>query len=221
MKLAEIFFIALTVTACSGKPYVVKPELQSSDAIRSHQLFVVNHGWHTGLIIPAKYLNKTIPELKQRFGDVAYYEIGWGDKGFYQAQEVTTKLTLQAMFWSEGVVMHVVAVPGAPNEYFGQSEVISSCLADEQIFSLTTFVSTSFAHDSQGHVVALNRGIYGNSQFYDGVGSYYLLNTCNKWTAKGLQSAGVDISPSVSLTAGSVMRAMRVLRQECTLTPNE
>jgi uncharacterized protein (TIGR02117 family) len=220
MRLAGIILLTLAITACSGKPYVVKPALESSDVIRSYPLFVVSHGWHTGLIIPASFLNQTIPDLKDRFGDAAYYEIGWGDKGFYQAQEITTGLTLQAMFWSEGAIMHIVAVPDSPSKYFGQSEVVSTCLTYEQTSSLSTFVSNSFAHDPQRHIVRLKQGIYGNSQFYDGEGRYYLLNTCNKWTAKGLQSAGVDISPSLSLTSESVMSAIRALRHQCTLIPN-
>ena len=220
MRLADIVLLALAITACSGKPYVVEPALESSDVIRSYPLYVVSHGWHTGLIIPASYLNQTIPDLKERFGDTAYYEIGWGDKGFYQAQEVTTGLTLQAMFWSEGAIMHVVAVPDSPSKYFGQSKVVSTCLTNEQISALSTFVSNSFARDSQGHLVRLKQGIYGNSQFYDGKGRYYLLNTCNKWTAKGLLSAGVDISPSLSLTADSVMSAIQAHRHQCTLAPN-
>ncbi len=220
MKFIGIIFIALAVSACSGKPYAVKPAPESSNAIRSYPLFVVNHGWHTGLIIPANFLNQTIPELKDRFSDAAYYEIGWGDKGFYQAQEITTSLTLQAMFWSEGAVMHVVTIPDSPSKYFAQSEVVGTCLTNEQISSLSSFVSKSFANDNQGHIVRLKQGIYGNSQFYNGEGRYYLLNTCNKWTAKGLQSAGMDISPSLTLTAGSVMSVMRVFRQQCTLAPS-
>ena len=220
MRPAGIIFLALAIAACSGKPYVVEPVLESSDAIRSYPLFVVSHGWHTGLIIPASYLNQAIPDLKERFGDVAYYEIGWGDKGFYQAQEITIGLTLQAMFWSEGAIMHVVAVPDSPIKYFGQSEIVGTCLTNEQISSLSTFISKSFARDPQGHTVRLTQGLYGDSQFYDGEGRYYLLNTCNKWTAKGLQSAGMDISPSFSLTAGSVMTTIRSLRQQCTLAPN-
>ena len=31
------------------------------------------------------------------------------------------------------------------------------------------------------------------------------MNMCNRWTAKGLKSIGMDISPTLKLTAGSVM----------------
>ncbi|MBK7003603.1 MAG: TIGR02117 family protein [Rhodoferax sp.] len=222
VKLAGIISIALVALAassCAGKPYVVEPKeaLVPSDAMRSHPIFVVSHGWHTGLIMPASHLNHIIPELKERFGDAPYYEIGWGDKGFYQAQEITTGLSLQALFWSEGTVMHVVAVPYSVRTYFGNSEVVDSCLTDGQIASLATFVANSFTRDLQGRLVRLQPGIYGNSQFYGGQGRYSLLNTCNKWTARGLQSAAVDISPSTTLTSQGVMDAVREFRHPCTL----
>ncbi len=218
-QLAIIVLLSLTIAACSGKPYLVEPALQSSSVHRSHPLYVVTHGWHTGLIVPATFLNEVIPDLKERFGNTAYYEIGWGDKGFYQAQEITTGLSLQAMFWSEGAIMHVVAVPGSPCAYFRRSEVIGTCLTDEQMVALSTYLLNSFAHDRHGRLVILKPGIYGNSQFYDGEGRYYLLNTCNKWTAKGLQSSGVDIAPAFSLTSESIMRVMRKERRQCTIEP--
>lgn len=221
MKLTKLLLVALVATGCSGKPYVVDPAPGASGAVRTHPVFIVSHGWHTGLIVPAGPLNAAIPDLKERFGDAAYYELGWGDKGFYQAQEITTGLSLQAMFWSEGAVLHVVAIPDAPRGYFAQREVVDTCLTGDEVSSLATFVANSFARSAQGQVVRLGQGIYGNSQFYDGEGRYYLLNTCNKWTAKGLKSAGFEISPSLSLTSDSVMSAIRERRRPCTVTPDQ
>lgn len=221
MKLAGFILVALAVSSCSGKPYALKSEVASSDAIRSHPAFVVSHGWHTGLVIPASYLNQAIPELKEHFGDATYYEIGWGDREFYQSQELTIGLALRAIFLSEGAVMHIVAIPGSPSRYFGKSEVVSTCLTDEQVSSLSRFVVKSFARDHQGRIVRLKRGIYGNSQFYEGEGRFSLLNTCNNWTAKGLQSAGMTISSAFAQTSLSVMSAIRELRHQCALAPRD
>lgn len=215
MKTAAIVPFLLALSACSGQPYALRTPPATPDEPLRYQVFIVSHGWHTGLIVPAGQIEQAVPELKERFGDTAYYEIGWGDKGFYQSEEITTALTLQAMFWSEGAVMHVVAVPVAPHTFFQNSEIVSLCLTDAQAASFASFISNSFARDSQGRVVRLKDGIYGNSQFYDGEGRYYLMNTCNKWTAKGLQSAGIEISPTFALTSESVMEAVRPLRQEC------
>ena len=70
---------------------------------------------------------------------------------------------------------------------------------------LISFIENSFYKQSNGDIVPLKNGIYGDSQFYKGEGDYYLMNTCNKWTAKGLSSAGMDISTTFKLTAGSIM----------------
>lgn len=204
MKNLILSMIILMATGCSSLPLAVQQE-EKYTASGRNSVYVVSHGWHTGLVIPATPIQKAIPELKQRFPNVALIEIGWGDKGFYQASEITSGLTIQAIFWPTESVIHSVAVPYAVTRFFPGSEIAKLCLTDPQLETLITFISDSFAKDKKGQAYPLNNGIYGDSQFYKGSGDYYLMNTCNKWTAKGLQSAGMDISPTFKLTAGSIM----------------
>ena len=189
---------------CSGAPYTVQPNETTANS-PTHQIYIVSHGWHTGLVAPASALNRVLPGLAQRFGSAAFYEIGWGDKGFYQAREITTGLTLQAMFWATGAIVHVVAVADSPYKSFPNSSILEACITKGQLESLITFLANSFIQDESGQIIPLTRGLYGDAQFYEGVGRYYLLNTCNKWTAKGLSSAGYDLLPTFKLTAGSIM----------------
>jgi uncharacterized protein (TIGR02117 family) len=212
-----IVLLALTLTACSGKPYAVTPE-QHGKGARVNRVFVASHGWHTGLIVPARPLNDLIPELAGRFGAVDYYEMGWGDKDFYQAREITTGLTLRAIFWSAGAVVHVVSVPIDPHAYFSGSEVLEICISKAELASLNTFLAGSFAQGPSGRVSALSPGLYRESQFYAGEGRYSLLNTSNKWTAKALRSAGLDIMPAFRLTAGSIMSYLRANPRQCDRT---
>jgi uncharacterized protein (TIGR02117 family) len=203
--LACIILLPLSlISGCSSQPYVIK---LAEDAPRTghNEIYVVSHGWHTGLVLPAKEIQLRLPGLKKRFGDKPFIEFGWGDKGFYQTNEITTGLTFRAMFWSSGSVIHAVAVPGDVLKFFQNSEVRQLCLSDAGVSSLIDFIANSFSKNPQGEIVELKNGIYGDSQFYAGTGDYYLFNTCNKWTAKALRSAGMDISPTFKLTAGSVM----------------
>ena len=62
-----------------------------------------------------------------------------------------------------------------------------------------------------GGVFAGRGGLYGDSSFYDAVGTYSLFNTCNTWTARGLQSAGFDIGTAFKARAASVMKFLRRL----------
>ena len=185
-------------------PYVVEPAPGDTAEVND-EIFVVSHGWHTGIVMPAKLIQSRIPELKHRFGDTRFIEFGWGDKGFYQSTEITTGLTIQAIFWPTESVMHVVAVPEHPYTYFPNSQAEIICLNGNEYSTLARFIENSFSRDEYGNIVPTKNGIYGDSQFYSSVGDYYLMNTCNKWTAKALKSAGMDISTMFKLTAGSVM----------------
>ena len=199
-----ILMIIIILAGCSAKPYIVS-YAEKFEGSGQNEVYVVSHGWHTGFVIPAPEIQGVIPGLEKRFGDIPYIEFGWGDKGFYQAKETTSGLTLRAIFWPTESVVHSVAVPQKVEEYFSNSEVAKLCLSDGELSALIGFISRSFFRDKSGNLLELQKGIYGDSQFYSGVSDFYLVNTCNRWTAKGLKSIGMDISPTLKLTAGSVM----------------
>ena len=212
MKVKLLIVILSLLTACSSEPYVVN-HIEMPAVAGQEEIYIVNHGWHTGFVVPAKKIQNQLPELRKRFGDIPYIEFGWGDKEFYQAKEVTTGLTINAILWPTQSVIHAVAVPEKADKYFANSTVETLCLSGREYSSLLRFISESFYRDEHGEIVELESGIYGNSQFYKGVGDFYFMNTCNKWTAKGLKSAGMDISPGFKLTAGSIMDYLKEYRQ--------
>jgi uncharacterized protein (TIGR02117 family) len=198
------FLFLLILCGCSEKPAIVKHSQKFSGS-GHNEIYVVSHGWHTGFVVPSNTIFKSIPSLKQRFDNSPNIEIGWGDKEFYQAKKMTFGLTVRAIFWPTESVVHVVAVPQNVRGYFQHSEVELLCLNDNELSSLATFITNSFHKPDSGEIEALAHGIYGDSQFYKGAGKYHLMNGCNKWTAKGLKSIGMDISPTFKLTADSVM----------------
>ena len=175
------------------------------DKSTRNEVYVVNHGWHTGFVVPASVIHQVIPELKQRFEHAPYIEFGWGDNEFYQAEEITSGVTLKAIFLPTDSVVHAVLVPMKVDRYFKNSEVAKLCLEDSELESLIKFISSSFYRDESGDILKLSHGIYGDSQFYKAKGDFHIFNTCNKWTAKGLESAGMKISTTLKLTSGSIM----------------
>jgi uncharacterized protein (TIGR02117 family) len=187
------------------KPCIVSPEMGPDNEISSETVYISNHGWHTGFIIPAGVINYELPELAIRFGNVPYYEFGWGDAEYYQAKKITSGLTVKAILWPTYTVIKVVAVTDEPEKYFPHSEVVRIPVTENELRSLKKFIMLSFARDFDGNILALNKGIYGNRQFYQAEGKYFFANTCNKWTAKGLKSSGKDICVVFKLTAGSIM----------------
>lgn len=204
LRLGCLIVFLLVLAGCTGLPVAVR-ETPGHRSGPSREIFIASHGWHTGIILPADLVNGDLPQLERRFGTPAYYEFGWGDKGFYQSKKITFGLALRAIFTPTDTVMHVVAVPRHPARYFHKSRVIPIRLSDTQLVGLRRFLTSSFRRTDTGDIISLKNGLYGDSQFYQAVGRYYLFNTCNVWTAKGLKSAGMDINPGEKLTAGSVM----------------
>jgi uncharacterized protein (TIGR02117 family) len=200
--------ISLLLPACSTLPHAL-PLPKQSNPVRDQTIHVVSHGWHTGLIIPAPWAERSLPFLRKRFMQAKSYEFGWGDKGFYMANEITTGITLQALFWAKGSVVHVVALRDEPSKSFPHSDMSEVKLSVAEMDNLGRFLASSFQRDHEGRVNSLRTGIYGDSQFYEGIGRYHAMNTCNKWTAKGLRSAGVGLSTNFKLTSASVMATVK------------
>lgn len=199
----------LLLTACYRDPGAIRPTVGESGGGPVHAVYVANHGWHTGVIIPAGDINVVLPALHTRFGGSAYCEFGWGDAAYYQAREKTAGLAMRALFWPTDTVMHVAAVPHEPETYFSGSDVIKIFVTKDDAARLREFIRRSFRLDADGNPQPLGGGAYGDSQFYRAVGTFFFTNTCNKWTARALQSAGLDVSTAFNLTAGSLMQDLR------------
>ena len=208
MKTFLLIISCLIIFACSSKPYVVNRHIEQTLS-KETEIFILNHGWHTGVVVPAADIYQKIPELKDRFHSSSYIEFGWGDEDFYQAKEVTTSLTLKAIFWPTSSVVHTAAKNDSFYMYFPANDILTIKLDGDKYSSLVQFISNSFYKDENDEIIELKSGLYGDSQFYKGIGIYYLLNTCNKWTAKALKSAGLDLTPIFKLTAGSIMKSAR------------
>lgn len=167
-------------------------------------IFVVNHGWHTGIVIEGSHLGSELSFLEEHFGKSNYYEFGWGDKGFYEAKEITSKITMRAIFWPTQSVMHIVSLPVEPQHYFPHSSTTAVNISTNGLAKLKSALAASFKKENQD-VVRTKNGLYGTSLFFEGVGKYYITNTCNTWTAKMLKTTGAPVSSFLTLTASSVM----------------
>ena len=192
-------------TCLPTQPPILKPPHPPMGNDTPVDVHVLSHGWHTGIAVRAEDLNARIPMLAARFPACKYLEIGWGDAGFYQAKKITLGITMRAVFLPTPTVVHIVGFNDHPNSYFNGSEYVKITISHDNFTVLLDFIQSSFAKGADGEPIPESQGIYGDSQFYTGAGSYYAYNTCNKWTAKALKSGGVEISPHLKLTSKSVM----------------
>ena len=225
-----LFFLIMCISAVSliaffsawtFAPHAV--ENKSKSGQKNYVAYAVSNGWHVGVVVPAGRINALLPDIKKRFEkttansaevmqEANYYEIGWGDRGFYEAKEITTLMAVQAMFNSSGSVMHVVAVHNLAKAFANTktNQLVKFCLNEAQLTNLETFIVNSFTKNETDNIISRRPGLYGDSQFFEASGTYHFLNSCNTWAAKALRSAGFDISPTFKLFASQVMNNIDV-----------
>lgn len=204
----------LVLAACAGSPPTITETRISAPF--PGEVFVTRYGWHTGFVVPSADVRSLMPELGEPFGDAPFVEFGWGDKAYYESERVTSGLALGAVLWRSESVVKVRSLHERPDQHPEGFEVEWLCLDDRHYALLLGFIESSFYRDPEGNIVFSKDG-KDDTRFYKGVGSYYLFNTCNTWTARGLRSAGLDISPESKLRAGSVMAYLARLQSagEC------
>ncbi len=182
-----------------GTPYL------PPDSHTALTIYVVNHGWHTGIVIDRTQAAPWLSALQGRFGNARYLEFGWGDGAFYQTENPSAWLALQAAVGSGYAVLHVLALPVEPPQYFLAGETVAIRLSPPGFRGLVDFINASFYRDDSGAILDLSESSYGDSRFYRATGGYHLLYTCNNWTAQALQAAGLPVNSATAQTAGSVM----------------
>jgi len=200
-KARLILLVVLLAIACA-RP-IAELHLRG-EGEKARSVFVVNHGWHSAIVIKkADISGGFLPEARD-FPDADYLEIGWGDWDYYQAPDPGLGLALKAAFWSSRSVLHVAGFEGGVENYFGGSETVEIVLSDEAFRLLIQFISGTFSRPDAAAPVETRPGLYPNSRFYSARGRFHLFRTCNTWVAEALRSAGLPINPTYAVTAGNL-----------------
>ena len=182
----------------------------TSDEPCAVTIYVSGDNFHTNLIIPLK--NNAV-DLRQRLNletlepsfkdNDRWLSVGWGDRAFYintpSLEDLHLSTTLRALFWPTETTLLVQGRRTLPSQYQVKSVVISH----SAYLRLTQFILSSFARDLAGQPILLQASKRYDGSFYAAKGRYFLFNTCNDWTAKGLRIANVNtplwsgLAPSV------------------------
>jgi uncharacterized protein (TIGR02117 family) len=202
--LGSLFVVgALLLTAgCHGHVRELHPPPSGEATVT---IYVVGHGWHTGIVIRRDDIPAEAWPEDRRFLAARFLEVGWGDRAFYESPEAGVRLALKAAFSSEGSVLHVAGFDPPPATYFSRAEIIAIELSRRGVEALARFVSATYALDKAGQPIEVGAGLYPVSRFYAATGRYSLLYTCNTWVAEGLRAAGCPITPTLAATAGNLL----------------
>jgi len=153
-------------------------------------LYVVSHGWHTGIVAERNELVKLVPALATDIGAERYVEVGWGEERFYQARETTVGMALRAILQANSSVLQVVPLDSAPRQYFPQSDITEISVDEQGYRAALAFMADTFTRTPAQGVVRLSPSLYGSGWFYRAEGSFHAFNTCNTWAARAIEKAG-------------------------------
>ncbi|MEG4517524.1 MULTISPECIES: TIGR02117 family protein [unclassified Microcoleus] len=174
-------------------------------------LYISNQGIHTEIIVPVKneYFdwNQFLPltEIgRDATSDYKYLSFGWGDRAFMLETSTSGSINpvtaFKALFIATPSTVHVQSYRIVP------PDIETKCvrISGKNYWRIVNFIKNSFQLDAVGKKMKISYG-YGNSDsFYEAKGSYYVLRTCNDWTAEALQKAEVN-TPLWSTLSSAIM----------------
>jgi uncharacterized protein (TIGR02117 family) len=193
--------VGLVGAACLGPVRGLYPPQPGEAQIT---VYVVRHGWHSGLVIRRDQIPSGAWTEHERFAAARFLEVGWGDRAFYQSPDAGITLALEASFASGGSVLHVTGLDRPPAEHFAHAEITMVELSAGGAEALARFVSRAYVRDASGAPIDLGPGLYPGSRFYAATGRYSLFHTCNSWIAEALRAGGCPITPAWALTGGNL-----------------
>ena len=184
-NILQLIFIAFTISWISDSLSFAK------------DIYVVDHGWHAGIIIEQADIDSSFYKNKPSFPTARYLEIGWGDWDFYQneSRNIDYFLLTKAILYPTRSVLHLVGFNKKIKIYFPISKIVHLTLSDSAFGQLIQYINNSFELMENGKAVPLKSGLYGESIFYESKEYYIFPKTCNVWIAKALLCAGIDIEP--------------------------
>jgi uncharacterized protein (TIGR02117 family) len=203
---------ALLMVACQSPTAVVSPRAATpSPAADRVVIHVASNGWHTGIVLPRSALPAgAVPEAED-FPDAPYLEFGWGDAEYYPAPRPTLGMALGAAFVPGPAIVHLVGLPAHPHDVFPKAEVVTLGLSPEGFRGLADYLDATFARKGAQRAPVQAPGLYSFSRFYPATGEFHLFNTCNTWTARGLEAAGLPVRASGTFTAEDLMAQVRAI----------
>jgi len=172
-------------------------------ADNNKDIFVINHGIHAGIILKVEDINSSIWKVDTMFKEFEYIEIGWGDEDFYKSSDPSVWMTLKAGLFPTSSVLHLRAISQYKLNRFSKDKIVKLSISKEEFDKLSLFIENSFAKEN-GKFIVLSKGLYPESLFYISSKTYHIFNTCNVWTAQALESAGVNITPFLSITTNNL-----------------
>jgi uncharacterized protein (TIGR02117 family) len=173
----------------------------------------VNH-FHAELVVPVTTdafdwrSHLTLSQLGPKANTYRYLSFGWGDRKFFMNGSYDPISIFDTLFLPGPTVMHVWGHQDLKRFNSSNFELKQIRLNRKNYLALVHFIEAGFQHDTHHTVRYLRQGLYPESGFYEAVGSYSILRTCNSWTAEALRKADAN-TPLWSALAPPILHQLK------------
>lgn len=163
------------------------------------EIAILNNGVHCDIAVPLQSAQFSWNEFLNSSASLSdlkpdeYALIGWGNRRFYIEtrtwEDIKITNTLAALTGLGETVVHVDYVKQLPAS---SSNCRRIRISTDQYRQLCDSLQKSFRRKVDQQVLRIPGVSYRNSDaFYEGTGNYHLFNTCNVWSGRNLQAAGI------------------------------
>lgn len=163
------------------------------------EIAVLNNGVHCDIAVPMEndqfswrgFLGGTHPTA--HLEQYQYVLIGWGNRRFYLEtrtwDDFKVSTAVAALTGVGETVVHVDSLTKLPTSKAYCRRIRISA---DQYRVLCESLTSSFATGADDSVVKIPDAAYSETDaFFVGTGAYHLFNTCNVWSGRNLQRAGI------------------------------
>jgi uncharacterized protein (TIGR02117 family) len=189
-RFAVFLLLAADLCGCAANP----PPCLAGSVPQNGVVYLVKHGWHTDIAIPADELRGNMTVFQRIFPGVKILVIGFGKRTFMTAPVHNAGDLVIGPFPGDGVML-VTGLSAAPEMAYKDGVIATLNLPPGGAERLSDFIWRSLKTDA-GAPVELRPGFYLGSIFYVTTTRYAGTNTCNTWTADALRAAGLNINPA-------------------------
>lgn len=202
MKGFAWFLLLLIVLSSCNRP--IREIYPENELQRTIPVYVISHGWHTGIAVGSEHLDEYLPNHPQ-IPQAKYLMFGWGDGKYYPHPDPGAGLLLRAALLPTESILHVVGINESVEQYFPSSRIVRIMIHETGATELAEFIANHFEVDENGNPFFAGDGLYQNSAFFKAEPYYFFPRTSNRWVAQALRRTGYPITPFFALTAENVM----------------
>ena len=165
-------------------------------------IYILSNGVHTDIVVPVKTEQIDWSEhvkFENTINSDSSLELlafGWGDKGFYLETPTWADLKFSIAFKAAFALGKSAIHATFHRELKENESCISINISNAEYQQLINYIKRSFLIDENGNTINIKTtASYGkNDAFYEAVGSYSLLHSCNTWTNNALKACGQKAS---------------------------